>query len=694
MKLINKYRFGDMSIYYFLTPTENVEWVLIPTAQVPQLKLPSKQKFDSIIQVKLVGDDYPKGFVTGTSMRNSETTCKLKLVNQSCEVKGTVTRIITTLSDQNNHYFDHYAEYDSDYQIIKTFVKVENRANQSIKLELLSSFSMSNLSPFNSKNITGNLEVTRFRSKWAQEGRCEQETIEAFQLEPSWKPSGAGVEKYGQRGSMPVRTYFPNVFITDKNQNVTWGFQLVQPSSWQIELYRIDEDLCLAGGLADRDFGHWLKTILPGQNFETPSAYLTVSKGDYHTSAHRLVDYQRKQIIKRDHVEEQLLPVSFNEFCTTWGSPSEKSVLDQINILKNTGIQYYVIDAGWYADDQLGWENRMGDWNLSSRLFPNGLKSISKKIRQAGMIPGIWFEFETVGRDATVFKATDHLLKRDGIPITVGDRRFWDMNDPWTINYLQTEVIDFLRKNDIGYLKIDYNENFGIGCDNEDSLGEGARESLMGSQRFIKRIHDQLPNLIIENCSSGGHRMEPSSMALADVNSISDAHESLCNPIISANFLDFSLPQTNLIWAVIRHDDTENRLFYSLCSAFLGRLCLSGDIMDLSPNHSKVIKDALAFYKFVKPFLKINDFKRFGRPVLSYANPIGEQAIVFKDNQRYLVIAHGFAKSKPLEINFPSNFVIEEDFGKTDIVDCSNKQLKINFDDDYQAVSLVLQCEN
>ncbi len=689
MELLNQYQFGDMLACYYLTPTQNVEWVIIPSDMSKKIDLPQKQKYDALIQVKLVGDDYPKGFVTGTSMRNSQSTRNLRFIEQESKTVGNIVQVVTMLTDQHQHLFKHYVEYDVTYQTLRTYTEVDNQSDQPIKLELLSSLSMSNLSPFNSQNIPGNLLITRFRSKWAQEGRITQNPIEDFQLEPSWKPSGAGVEKYGQRGSMPVRGYFPNAFVTDQQQGITWGFQLAQPNSWQIEFYRIDEDLCLEGGLVDRDFGHWLKSVPQNGSFQTPAAYLTVVHGDYYQAAHRLVSYQQKALKNRHHTEEAEFPVSFNEFCTTWGNPSEQSILEQLAVLKNKGIRYYIIDAGWYADKELGWENKMGDWQLSSELFPHGLKSVVEKIRAAGMIPGIWFEFETVGRDATVFKATDHLLKRDGIPLTIGDRRFWNMNDPWVIDYLQREVIDFLRNNEIGYLKIDYNENFGIGCDNEDSFGEGARQALIGSQNFIRRIHEQLPDLIIENCSSGGHRMEPSSMALADINSISDDHESLCNPIVSANFLDFSLPQTNSIWAVVRQEDNLDRLFYSFCSTFLGRLCLSGDISNLRDDQSQVIEKALSFYQQVIPFLKVNDFKRFGEPVLSYTHPTGEQAVVFKDGQRYLIIAHGFADSKPLTIKLPRTVTIQNGFGRTEAIKVDKQNIHLHFDQDYQAVAAI-----
>ncbi|MEG2584654.1 MAG: alpha-galactosidase, partial [Oscillospiraceae bacterium] len=119
-------------------------------------------------------------------------------------------------------------------------------------------------------------------------------------------------------------------------------------------------------------------------------------------------------------------------------------------------------------------------------------------------------EMEIVGRNAKAFHMTEHLLKKDGVVITTGDRRFWDMTDPWVIEYLSNKVIKLLKECGFGYLKVDYNDNIGIGCDGAESLGEGLRTRVLGSQAFFRKIKAEIPDLVIENCSSGGHRLEPS----------------------------------------------------------------------------------------------------------------------------------------------------------------------------------------
>ena len=83
----------------------------------------------------------------------------------------------------------------------------------------------------------------------------------------------------------------------------------------------------------------------------------------------------------------------------------------------------------------------MGDYNVSATLFPEGLEKTVEVIKEAGMISGIWFEVENVGRAAKAYQNTEHLLHRDGKVLTTYFRRFWDMRDPWVKNYLNIEKI-------------------------------------------------------------------------------------------------------------------------------------------------------------------------------------------------------------------------------------------------------------
>ena len=263
-------------------------------------------------------------------------------------------------------------------------------------------------------------------------------------------------------------------------------------------------------------------------------------------------------------------------------------------------------------------------------------------IKSHGLIPGIWFEHENVGWASRAFHNTDHLLKRFGTPIASGGRRFWDMRDPWVIDYLNEKVIGTLKENGFGYLKIDYNDSIGIGCDGAESLGEGLRQTVAASENFFRTLAKEMPELVIENCSSGGHRLTPSMMELSSMASFSDAHECKCIPIIAANLHRLIRPEQSQIWAVIKGYDDIHRIRYSLCAGFLGRLCLSGDIFDISEENWEETLSAIQFYDKVKEIIRSGFTRVIRCNADSYGKPKGYQAVLRTLENRELLVVHTF----------------------------------------------------
>jgi alpha-galactosidase len=229
------------------------------------------------------------------------------------------------------------------------------------------------------------------------------------------------------------------------------------------------------------------------------------------------------------------------------------------------------------------------------------------------------------------------------------------MNDPWVKDYLTHRVIDFMIENNFEYIKVDYNETIGIGCDDEDSLGEGLRKNMLGTVDFFKRIRDKIPGVIIESCASGGHRLEPCFTGLSSMSSFSDAHECVEIPIIAANLHRAMLPRQSQIWCVIRKTDTLKRIAYSITAATLGRLCLSGDVTDLNDEQWSVIDNGIAFYKKAMPIIKNGRSFIYSDRSASDRHPRGYQAVVRKGENETLVTVHTFGGEMPKEIRIPAD---------------------------------------
>lgn len=606
---------------------------------------------DPIAQVKILGDAYPGGFATGHTMRNSPSAEGFRFEKQETQNRGVTRTVITTLRNERGHRIEHRLSWREGDAALGVEMEFFNDSEKPVTLEMLASFSLGGITPFAADDAAGRLRVHRFRSVWAAEGRLETRSIEELHLERSWSGSGVFSERFGQTGTMPVRKWFPFVAVEDTVAGVVWGAQLAWAGSWQMEIYRQHDELAISGGLADRESGHWMKTLAPGESLVTPPATISCVHGSLDDLCDRLTAMQDAAVNAQPAVEQDL-PVIFNEFCTTWGDPSHVNLTAIADRLQGTGVRYLVIDAGWYRPGAASWDGAHGDWVPGELLFPQGLEATAAAIRERGLIPGLWFEMETVGENSTAFSFVDHMLKRDGFPVTVRGRHFWDLNDPWVVDYLSEKVIGLLERCDFGYLKVDYNETLGLGSDDPDSIGEGLRKQVLASYRFFGKIRERLPHLVIENCSSGGHRLEPSMLARTAMSSFSDAHELAEIPIIAANLHRLMLPRQSQIWAVLHPADSLQRVRYSLAATFLGRMCLSGGIEKLPGASWDLTREAIGIYQKSAPVIKHGISRRFGELGASWRHPQGWQAVVRCSDDMTLVVLHTFADA-PAEISVP-----------------------------------------
>ena len=447
---------------------------------------------------------------------------------------------------------------------------------------------------------------------------------------------------------MPVKGFFPQVGFRDHRAGVVWGSALDVMSSWELEVTRQNDFFTINGGYVDREFGQWIKKIEPGATYETPEAALTCAKGDVETLQNRLCSYSLGSV----PASEAELPVLFNEWCTSWGKPYPQKIRPIVDRLSGHGIRYFVLDYGWFKSN----EDKsnlacIGDWGISHQYGPGGFRCFINHIREKGFIPGLWFEFENVTEDSAFFKAhPDLLLHLDDKLINSSGRFFLDFRKQKCIDYLSEKVINFLKSYNIGYIKVDYNAPTGFGCDGAESQAEGLRLHTLAIKAFYDKIHAELPDLVMEICASGGHRLTHAWLRQAAMGGFSDAHEGVEIPIIAANTANLIPVRKNQIWAVLRSEDSDCRMHYSLAAGFMGRLCLSGDIANLTNAQFEIVDEAISLYRDAVPVLKDGENHLISKIGLSYVKPSGWQAFVRTNKSQKLVVVHTF-KNSPHKIS-------------------------------------------
>ena len=593
-------------------------------------------------EMKLLGDGYAGGFCCGMTMSGSETMERFTKVEDTQEYK--------VYRDDRGICMKLQGKQDGEALRLKTVVR--NEGTGQVTLEMLSSFAL--------REVKAD-KIHRLQSFWSAEGKLRTETIEELHLEPSWNRCGMRIEKFGNVGSMPVRKYFPFLALEDSRTGKFLGIQLYCASSWQIEIRcREDDWLTVAGGLPDRDFGQWMKNLAPGEEFESPEAVIAEGNSLYEV-CDKLVKAQHPAISPLDSE----MAILYNEYCTTWGNPTFDNLKRICDKIEGKGIKFLVIDSGWYGHSDYWWES-IGDWDVNENRFPGGMKPIADYIRSKGMIPGLWFELESLAPKSLHYNDCEHLVKKDGVPLTVGGKRFWDMEDSRVVEYLSEKVIRLLKECGFGYLKVDYNDTIGMGCDGAESPGEGLRRKVNGTKRFFEKIREEIPGIVIENCSSGGHRLEPSMMELVSQASFSDAHEITSIPLIAANMHRVIRPEQSQIWAVLRAGDSEERIYYSLAATFLGRMCLSGEIYDLAERQWELVEEGMRFYRKAADIIKNGTTVVHEYTAGGYNDPKGQQLVLREWGNRGLAVYHRFAESAEEPPRLPEGCRIVDEYGRAD----------------------------
>ncbi|MBQ7165111.1 MAG: alpha-galactosidase [Clostridia bacterium] len=555
-----------------------------------------------MVQIALKGDIGEKEFFAGNCMGNSSSCYEFAYRKQTVKQGKNVTEVVTFFENGKGQVFEHHVKKEIGVNALECFNVIENTAEKEIAVEMISSFSISSISPFCAENDVDNIYLHRLQTNWSAEGKLETFTAADLEMEDSWSSYGIRQARIGSVGSLPCRKHMPFYAVEDRGRNCTWAVSLEAPISWYIDATHHQTSINLTGGITDFETGQFRKILRKGESYRTYSGFVTAVCGGLENAAAALQECYAARLVKTPSEED--IPVIYNEYCFSWGNPDMATLKPIIDKCADLNVKEFVVDVGWWRQDERSWYT-FGDWNPSGILFPYGMRELTDYIRSKGMIPGLWFEFEGVSTDSLLFGThRDYMLTRDGDLIQHRERALLDFRKPEVKEYITEKVIGLLKKENFGYVKIDYNDGLGIGCDGAESYGEGMRRHIEEVMEFIREIRREIPGIVIEICSSGGHRLEPKFLSLADMASFSDAHEGLEGAVIAADLHRYMLPRQMQIWATLRQDYSLARIYFTICKGMLGRYCLSGNLLALDKVKYSAVERSVCFYERLKPTIK------------------------------------------------------------------------------------------
>ncbi len=252
----------------------------------------------------------------------------------------------------------------------------------------------------------------------------------------------------------------------------------------------------------------------PGEEIRTPRILLLFWSGEPQAGHNLLRRFVLAHHTPRPNGEILRGPLTLAH----WGGMKTAGHLDRIEAYRrqNLGYEYYWVDAGWYGppdsyspDEFSGdWWKHVGNWTINPAAHPNGLRPISDAAAAAGMKFLLWFEPERA--------VTGTPLALEHPDWFLGERKplgnlLLDLGNPDARRWLTDTISDFMTKQGVHLYRQDFNFDplpYWRAADAPDRQGMTEIRHVEGLYTFWDELLRRHPGLVIDNCASGGRRID------------------------------------------------------------------------------------------------------------------------------------------------------------------------------------------
>ncbi len=240
----------------------------------------------------------------------------------------------------------------------------------------------------------------------------------------------------------------------------------------------------------------------PGETIRTPRMLLLFYQGDRWRGQNLL----RQFLLAHHRPAKDGRPMNPPITCGNWGGTRAEVHLDNIRqiIEQRLPVEYYWIDAEWYGRG--GWPVNVGDWTVKADLYPQGFKPLRDALRQSGRELMLWFEPERVYQGTPWHR--DH---RAWLLETGGDSALLNLGHPAAREFLTRFISDRIAEFGLGCYRQDFNMDpleFWRRADAPDRQGLTEIRHIEGLYAFWDALRARHPGLLIDNCASGGRRLD------------------------------------------------------------------------------------------------------------------------------------------------------------------------------------------
>ena len=326
------------------------------------------------------------------------------------------------------------------------------------------------------------------------------------------------IEPHGGRSSEEAFPFF-NLESEASQQGVMVAVGWT--GTWFADLEKRDPSrLTLAAGMLNTDL-----YLYPGEQIRTPSVALMFWSGD------RMNGHNRFRRLVLAHHSRKVDGSPFYPLCSAFNYRDPQPCGEYSCLTADWAIamvrrysmfeltpDVFWLDAGWHTgagDFRHGksWANTTGNWTVDRERFPEGLKPVSDAVHEAGAKFMVWFEPERVVKGPQW--ATEHKEWMLDTEWPEGSEQstwyLFDLGNDEACDWLCKYYGDLIEENGIDYYRQDFNMlPAGYWRDADEPGRSGIKEirHIENLYKFWDYLLERFPGLLIDNCASGGKRLD------------------------------------------------------------------------------------------------------------------------------------------------------------------------------------------
>ena len=340
-------------------------------------------------------------------------------------------------------------------------------------------------------------------------------TCVATDFVPASFPIEAGKEKVLTTTCGRSSNDFIPFIELNLNEKNGFVFAIGWTGTWTARFVNTGKAIDVEVGMEQSNF-----RLKPAETIRQPSITVFVRKNktrrEFKTLLHRFMVENKTPRDSKGKVIQPILAVA-----SGGGNKTPQMMIDILQYCIDNKMPFdtYWIDAGWcgaphkdelYSNCGPNWYEYVGDWRINTTTHPTGdLLPIANAVHKAGLKFLLWFEPERMENLSPILKT--HPEYRNGHLV--------DYGNPEALQWIQDTIYGIIAKHRIDV----YRQDFGMepgpiwrGIDKPDRVGIAEAKHITGMYKFLDDMRASFPDILQENCASGGRRI--------DIEMISRAH--------------------------------------------------------------------------------------------------------------------------------------------------------------------------